>query len=446
MPGQFQSAYDVASLSARTQAEGQRLQFAAQQEKMRQEQQVKLAESVQKQLEMAVKNAADAAAAYQTKGGDLASPTFTDTIDPIVQSAMTTAQMAQRAGLPISFTPDLLQQQFLNIVNSPSPTQTAEMKGATEGIVAGAKETATKQAAIDIAKANPEFGDRKEYWDSAEGKRVALTDMEFANGKGRYVPVGNHDQAPQWASATYLNPDSGQMISGFEDPVSKSRRDVNGNPLGPEFVRIASPQLQGGPNEFGVTTASRTKMEGLALDLDEGISRLGDIRRSVKASYLTTGGQLKNQGRQILSRLGVQLGDAAVEEMTKQGTFETYVNDNVNRRIKELTGAAMGVEEAKRIIKSVPNLEQDPVTFMAVLEANENAIKAARMRLRYFSKQGLQWQPGSTEEPPIALEDFISMANRRASEIKAEVRAEFSGADEADIKAATLERLQAEGF
>lgn len=440
------SAYRLGEQQARTAAEGQRLQFAAQQEKLRQEGMLKQAEEIQKRLDEAVKLAGTMATNAQTKGIDLASPQFTDALDPVARMAIETAQMAIAAGLPITSTPDLLQQQFLNIANSPSPTQTAEMKGKSDAIVTKATTTAEKQAGIDVAKANPEFGDRKEYWDTVDGKRVALTDMEFANGKGRYVPVGNHDQAPQWASATYLNAKSGEMISGFEDPVSKSRRDVNGNPLGADFIRIASPQLQGGPDEFGVTTASRTKMEGLALDLDEGIARLGDIRRSVKSEYLTTGGQMKNKGRQILSRLGVQLGDSAVEEMTKQGTFETYVNDNVNRRIKELTGAAMGVEEAKRIIKSVPNLEQDPVTFMAVLEANENALKAARMRLRYFAKQGIQWKAGGTDEPPIALEDFVSMANRRASEIKAEVQAEFAGADEAEIKQATLERLQAEGF
>lgn len=446
MPGQFQSAYNVAALTARTAAEGNRLQFQAQQEKMRQETALKQAEQIQKRLDEAVKLAGTMAASAQTKGIDLASPEFTDSLDPVVRMSLDTAQMAQAAGLPITSTPDLLQQQFLNIVNSPTPTQAATSEGAAKAIVTKATTTAEGQAKVDVAKANPEFGDRKEYWDPVESKRVALTDMEFANGRGRYTPVGNNDQAPQWASGTYMNMRTQEIVPGFEDPVSKNRRDVNGSPLGPEYVRIALPQMQGTPNDFGVTTASRTKMEGTALDLDEGIARLGDIKRSVKAEYLTTGGQMKNAGRQILSRLGVQLGDSAVEEMTKQGTFEAYVNENVNRRIKELTGAAMGVEEAKRIIKAVPNLQQDPVTFMAVLEANEAALKASRMRLRYFAKQGLQWKPGGADEPPIALEDFVSMANRRASEIRAEVTAELGGAAEEDVTAAVQDRLQAEGF
>ncbi len=446
MAERFLSAYRIGQLQARTMAEGHRLQYQAQQERLRQEQALKQAEQIQARLDEAVKLAGTMATAAQTKGIDLASPEFTDTLDPVVRMSIETAQAAQAAGLPITSTPDLLQQQFLSIVNSPSPTQVATQEGASKAIVAGAEEKATKQASIDVAKANPEFGDRKEYWDSVEQKRVALTDMEVANGKGRYVPVGNKDQAPQWASGTYMNMRTQEIVPGFEDPVSKSRRDVNGNPLGSEYVRIALPQMQGTPSEFGVTNASRTKMEGAALDLDEGIARLGDIRRSVKSHYLTTGGQVKYKTRQILTRLGIDVGDAAAEEMTKQGTFETYVNENVNRRIKELTGAAMGVEEAKRIIKAVPNLEQDPVTFMAVLEANEAALKASRMRLRYFAKQGLQWKPGGADEPPISLEDFVSMANRRASEIRAEVTAELGGAAEEDVTAAVQDRLQAEGF
>ena len=260
-----------------------------------------------------------------------------------------------------------------------------------------------------------------------------LTDLK---GKA-YLPVAPRvayfrEQHPLWAICPEV-----VIVDGEPRMVRATIIDDNGRIVAVAHKTVTA--FAGGAVEKAETGAVGRALSfcGIgtldALDLDEGIARLGDIKRSVKAEYLTTGGQMKNAGRQILSRLGVQLGDSAVEEMTKQGTFEAYVNENVNRRIKELTGAAMGVEEAKRIIKAVPNLQQDPVTFMAVLEANEAALKASRMRLRYFAKQGLQWKPGGADEPPIALEDFVSMANRRASEIRAEVTAELGGAAEEDV-------------
>jgi hypothetical protein len=89
---------------------------------------------------------------------------------------------------------------------------------------------------------------------------------------------------------------------------------------------------------------------------------------------------------------------------------------NLNQTIKDLTGAAMGVQEADRIIASLPNAGADifggdsPTEFEAKLNNAVKQTKYALARKNYALKKGLNW-----ESTP--LDSMPSIINKRGKEI-----------------------------
>jgi hypothetical protein len=64
------------------------------------------------------------------------------------------------------------------------------------------------------------------------------------------------------------------------------------------------------------------------------------------------------------------------------------VLDNLNRTIKDITGAAMTNAEAERIKATVPNVQDDPIAFQRKLDAARRMTRQAVARYHWWMKNG----------------------------------------------------------
>ena len=89
---------------------------------------------------------------------------------------------------------------------------------------------------------------------------------------------------------------------------------------------------------------------------------------------------------------------------------------NLNQTIKDITGAAMGVQEAERIIATLPNAGADifsgdsPTEFEAKLNNAITQTKYALARKQYSLRKGLNWENTPLDKMP-------SIINSRGAEI-----------------------------
>ena len=96
--------------------------------------------------------------------------------------------------------------------------------------------------------------------------------------------------------------------------------------------------------------------------------------------------------------------------------------DNINRYIKEMTGAAMSVPEAKRIRKGVPDAGEgvfdgdSPTEFQAKMLGTMRSLKLATARYSYALRHGL-------DRDDINLEEMEDIMRDRMREVEQEVRA-----------------------
>ena len=189
--------------------------------------------------------------------------------------------------------------------------------------------------------------------------------------------------------------------------------------------------------------STQKAVEGNILEADETLARLKGIGETFEEEYLTTRGRAKALIASGKDRLGVDLSVEDEAYLREFSQFKASAIANVNRTIQDLTGAAMGVQEAKRIISELPNpgsglLDGDsPTQFKAKYDRVVRDVERARARAIYARNRGIGFES-------IPLGNMDSIMAERAKNLKEEVRQENPSASPNDITKEAKRRFRAE--
>lgn len=179
------------------------------------------------------------------------------------------------------------------------------------------------------------------------------------------------------------------------------------------------------------------------------MGRLAQIKRGFDPKFLTYENQAKQYGISWLDKFDAtraKLPPSDLETHAQYTGFKRDVTDNLNRYIKEITGAAMGVEEAKRIISSMPNMDDSPTQFKAKLDSTVRSAQLAIARQRFLRMNGLDGQPwnGTPEDAArrMPLDNFQKIIDRTGDEMERQFKQANPQADPKAIQAAVREALR----
>lgn len=202
--------------------------------------------------------------------------------------------------------------------------------------------------------------------------------------------------------------------------------------------------LYEGPDAGGVELGNPAKnaLQTGAINAQAGIDRLSGIRQGFDPRWLTYKEQAaqymnsvkaKAQGLPFVSRLTPQ----EESDLSAFSRFKSDTTDNLNRYITEITGAAMGVEEAKRIISTMPAMNDSPAEFQTKLNRVEERLKLVLARSVYTQRQGIKFDA-------IPIDQMRSIMNKRGDEIYQQNLAQVK--DPAAARAATVQALESEFY
>jgi len=174
-------------------------------------------------------------------------------------------------------------------------------------------------------------------------------------------------------------------------------------------------------------------------DVEEGIlnagaamQRIMNIERSFNPEFLTLGRQFENWTSAIQDKTIGGLSPEAKRKMGEYTRFTTATLSNVNRTIKELTGAAMSQGEAKRIMGELPNEKDSPTEFKAKMDLVTENLRNVMARLNYIRNNGI-----SIED--VRIDEMRGIIAQRGEELLKELRQ--PGLSEDDLENMVLGRL-----
>jgi hypothetical protein len=170
------------------------------------------------------------------------------------------------------------------------------------------------------------------------------------------------------------------------------------------------PQTSVTVNTGDLSKPTKSKLEEETLAAGNAITRLNSIQASYRPEYQT----FKFKGAQEWSTLKDKFGNLNPEEKTQLSNYSKYkqnTTQNLNLTIKELTGTAMGVQEAERITSTLPNAGtgifdgDSPTQFQSKLDNGVAQIKYAIARKNYSINKGLKWENTSLDKMPNIIND-----------------------------------------
>lgn len=226
--------------------------------------------------------------------------------------------------------------------------------------------------------------------------------------------------------------------AAFDAAITKATQST-----GMSITTADGTTIQTGVPAGAMHRSTQKTVEGNILEADETLARLKGIGETFEEEYLTTRGRAKALFASGKDRLGIDLSEEDEAYLREFSQFKASAIANVNRTIQDLTGAAMGVQEAKRIISELPNpgsglLDGDsPTQFKAKYDRVVRDVERARARAIYARNRGIGFET-------IPLGNMDSIMAERAKNLKEEVRQENPSASPSDITKEAKRRFRAE--
>jgi hypothetical protein len=123
-----------------------------------------------------------------------------------------------------------------------------------------------------------------------------------------------------------------------------------------------------------------------------------------------------------------------VETLRDFSQFRQNSINNLSQTIKDLTGAAMGIQEADRIMAGMPNAGtglfdgDSPTEFKAKLDNVTKQMRNVEARNAYILRKGLSFKD-------IPLDNVPKLINDRAAELAREYRVDLKNATPTQLSA-----------
>jgi len=265
-------------------------------------------------------------------------------------------------------------------------------------------------------------------------QQLQQRDLEGKNSM-RYKLQEVYD--PQSPSGTRFVSEADAM--GMAGKPSKSQR-ISVGPDGQITIEDGVTLGTGGGKSLAKPTVN--KIEEKLLDSSEAQARLKNIEASFKPEYLQYDTIFSNSLANQKDKMGMAPSPEDAVKMAEFTQFRQNAGDNLNRTIKDLTGSAMGENEAQRIINSAPNAGtglfdgDGPTRFQAKLQNSAKLAGDAIKRMNWAKAQGLD--PLKTG---VELHQVPALIEREGARIESEIRAQNPGAQEEQINNAVRLRL-----
>jgi len=290
---------------------------------------------------------------------------------------------------------------------------------------------------------------RREQARTAAISQSAVTGEASVDANGNLVaPTVNISAPPDPYAAAVARETYGPADSPFQyGPDGKVRPNVPVQEYGIKKAKAGAINVNNyPPNALEPGKATRTDLEKSLIGSAASISRLNDIEAGFRPEYLQAAPRFSAAWSAIKEKGGANLSAGDRRFLENFSTWSRSAIEEVNSYIQEKTGAAMGVQEAARLTKGIPNpgtglFDGDsPSQFWAKLQGVLKQAKMVEARSLYALRNGLTLM-GPNGEPVIPLSAMPKIMDERGAALEVELRRQNPKISPKEMRTQVLRKL-----
>jgi len=223
---------------------------------------------------------------------------------------------------------------------------------------------------------------------SAQAKEIAEQNLEFAGTiKNTFMAYAMEPEGEikPTTELTKLQKQRGRLEGLPQTEVTK--RDIaNIN------SRIAKITTITGTTEHdprSIQKKTRSKIEDTLVKTGDNLARLEEIKRTYKENFLTYKTRFGEWTKAIKEQIGFKLDKADRLKLGEFAKFRRKTFSFLNEYIHDMSGAAVSVQEAIRMKKALPTMDDSPTEYLAKMEDLMSELESKQTRYEYWAKNGL---------------------------------------------------------
>jgi hypothetical protein len=319
-------------------------------------------------------------------------------------------------------------------------------KQAESGIALTVRFQALNSALTSFARRMEDF--ERQVWEVAslwlglppERAAAIRSDTRKAEGEGLHYVQGPDGkmrvfQNGQFLRSEYLGTDPTKAFTVDENGQLVPNKQVQDYELSRAKAGASNVTAVGGDMALGKPAQGKVD-EGL-LDTSAALMRVERIGKEYRPEWSTYAKQGEMGFQAFREKLGGKLAPEKQKELAAYTSWRSSALDNMNRTIKDLTGSAMGVEEAARIMATLPNPDDSPSQFQRKLEDAKQQTRMALARLTYIKRNGLGMES-------VPLDRVPSLINDRGASVEQEIKKKFPSMTAKEVERMTKRQLAQE--
>lgn len=203
----------------------------------------------------------------------------------------------------------------------------------------------------------------------------------------------------------------------------------------------------------GLTPSIQTKTQQGVLDTSAGIQRLNEIGKSFDPKFLELGTKWDAFKTRWKDKLSIPITGVEREQLENFAYFRRDAIDNINRYIKEITGAQMSEREADRLRKAAPDPGEgffdgdSPTEFQSKWKSSMKSLKLSQARYIYLLQNGISEESlkGMVKNDTLpSLQRIEQIIRKRNKELEAQVKKSNPTISSADMTQQVMQILRQE--
>lgn len=240
-----------------------------------------------------------------------------------------------------------------------------------------------------------------------------MEEMKKQQQMERYKTEAMAGLSPEERSAALAFPEVGQKIFAQKFKKPEEMKLPSGMMMGPggqpqwipgylegraRVSKAGAPGLTVQlPGRQPLEKPVRKKVQESEIEARSQMKRIDNIFETFDPGELTYGSAVEDKINRVLEKVNPDLvSQSGKEKMAKRAIMQQDILTNINNTIKEITGAAMGVEEADRIMSTLPTMDDSESQATAKLKRAKEVTKDIIREKREYQVQGL---PPVEEDP-----------------------------------------------
>ena len=284
---------------------------------------------------------------------------------------------------------------------------------------------------------------------NAESGKVEFATIDDIAKNPKLQPVEaapEKPKQPNYESRIAVDPKTGEVLPQrvrFDSSTGKATLE-DGSPVPPNYVVSSASVSAQKPGDLGLGQGSQSQIEQQISAENDSIANIDRVIKDFKPEYLQKIPNLKANTLAEMEKYGATLTPAQKGQVQQFATYKQNAIQALNEGIKALTGAVMTIQEADRLRKQFPDLENDsPTEFKAKAENIREKTQLAVSRRQWMLKHGAIVDFGSGE-PATSLDSFAKMRQDYGDQQAKMIRAANPQISKEELRAKVLQKITEE--